>query len=158
MSSYSHFQFKIYLRRSLTLSLWCLMLTGFKPHPLHPLTPAPAPPLREPVIQARGPLLQTAGPCLPTCLPAGQPPNPSDTPSQARFLTPSSLFRPGEKLPAPLGPQVSGSWNLQTLLLGAGGPNHQPLHAKQVWGRGGSLPCREAQNLHCWFHIYIIFS
>ena len=60
MSSYSHFQFKIYLRRSLTLSLWCLMLMGFKPHLLHPLTPVPAPPGALP-------------PYTPACQPASRP-------------------------------------------------------------------------------------
>lgn len=134
MSWYSHFQFKIYLRRNLTLSLWCQTLTLCTPY-----GPAPAPPLRKPVRQARGSLLQTAG--FQQQTPACRPPPTTVTP-QARLLSPLPLkpFETWREAACSLGPQLSGSWDLQTLLRTVG----RAQHPKQIWERGPS--CREAQN------------
>ena len=148
MSWYSHFQFKIYWRRNLTLSLWCSTLTSFKPHPLHPF-PSHAGPTYEGSNKTGQRLLSSNSRSPSGGLPpAGPISRPPWHPKPGSFLHSLNLFRPGEKLPAPLGPQLSGSWDLQTLLwtAGVGGPNHQPLDSKQIWG--GGVPSLQGSTEH----------
>ena len=77
--------------------------------PLHPLQSRTSPTSEgADKTGQRLPSSNSRFPAVDSRLPA-PPPNHRDTPSQAPFPTPSSLFRPGEKLPAPLGPQLSGS-------------------------------------------------
>lgn len=158
MSSYSHFQFKIYLRRSLTLSLWCLMLTGFKPHPLHPL-PSRTGPTSEGAGNSGQSLLPSNSralpPYTPACRPASQPqwhPKPGSFPHSLKpFQT---------RWEAACSPRASVIWVMKPSDSPPGSWGAQPSAPtrKASLRREGSLLCREAQNLHCWFHIYILFS
>lgn len=135
MSWYSHFQFKIYLRRNLTLSLWCQTLTLCTPY-----GPAPAPPLRKPVRQARGSLLQTAGfqQQTPACRPTSRPPWHPKPGSFPHSLKPFETWRE-----AACSPRASVIWIMR--------PSDSPPDSwegptPKANLREGSLLCREAQN------------